>query len=111
MYDLQNIINTNSDPSTAGAAAGFGANANQIAIARILKAYYFAVLTDAYGDIPYSPGFKGNGTIPYDKQETIYPALIAELKAANAQFTTGAAFRVISCMLVTLPSGKNLPTL
>ncbi|HPH37214.1 MAG TPA: SusD/RagB family nutrient-binding outer membrane lipoprotein [Sediminibacterium sp.] len=91
MYDLQNIINTNSDPGTAAAAAEFGANANQIAIARILKAYYFSVLTDAYGDIPYSQALKGNGTIPYDKQETIYPALIAELKAANAQFTTGAA--------------------
>lgn len=93
MYDLQNIINTNSDPSTAGAAAEFGANANQIAIARILKAYYFAVLTDAYGDIPYAQALKGNGTIPYDKQETIYPALIAELKAANAQFTTGTAIQ------------------
>lgn len=91
MYDLQNIINTNSDPATAAAAAEFGANANQIAIARILKAYYFSVLTDAWGDVPYSQALKGNGTIPYDKQETIYPALIAELKAANAQFTTGAA--------------------
>lgn len=91
MYDLQNIINTNTDPATAAGAAAFGVNANQIAIARILKAYYFAVLTDAYGDIPYSEALKGNGTIAYDKQESIYPALINELKAANAQFTTGTA--------------------
>lgn len=89
MYDLQNIINTNTNPDTKDKAAQYGSNANQIAIARILKAYYFMVLTDAYGDLPYSQALKGVGTIPYDKQENIYPSLINELKEAVAQFDNG----------------------
>lgn len=90
LYDLQNIINVNTDPATKGEAAQFGSNNNQIAIARILKAYNFMMLTDAYGDIPYFEALKGNGTIAYDKQELIYPDLIKELKAAVAQFDGGA---------------------
>lgn len=89
LYDLQNIINVNTDPATKASAAQFGSNNNQIAIARILKAYNFWMLTDAYGDIPYFDALKGNGTIAYDKQEQIYPDLIKELKAAVAQFDGG----------------------
>ncbi|MFN4285698.1 MAG: SusD/RagB family nutrient-binding outer membrane lipoprotein [Lacibacter sp.] len=89
MYDLQNIINTNTNPDTKAAAAQYGSNANQIAIARILKAYYFMVLTDAYGDLPYSQALQGRGVIPYDKQENIYPALLTELKEAVAGFDAG----------------------
>lgn len=91
LYDLQNIINVNTDPATKTIAAQNGSNNNQIATARILKAYYFWMLTDAYGDIPYSEALKvDNPTIPYDKQEVIYPDLIKELKAAVAQFDGGA---------------------
>ncbi len=89
MYDLQNIINTNSDAASAVKATLNGSNANQIALARILKAYYFWWITDIWGDLPYSQALKGNGNIPYDKQETVYPALISELKAAVAQFDNG----------------------
>ncbi len=89
MYDLQNIINVNTDPATKATAAQFGSNNNQIAIARILKAYYFMILTDAYGDLPYFEALKGNGTLAYDKQDLIYPDLIKELKAAVAQFDGG----------------------
>lgn len=89
LYDLQNIINVNTDPATKAAAAQFGSNNNQIAIARILKAYNFWMLTDAYGDIPYFEALKGKGTIAYDKQELIYPDLIKELKESVAQFDGG----------------------
>src|SRR6266496_5356473 len=51
--DLQNIINYNSDPTSSEAAAAFGSNKNQIAIARILKAQYVKFLTDVVGDLPY----------------------------------------------------------
>lgn len=78
MFECQNIINTNTRD---------GGNVNQIALARIIKAYYFAFLTDMYGDLPYNETFKGNGVLAYDKQENIYPAILAELKAANAQFS------------------------
>lgn len=89
LYDLQNIINTNTDASTKVQAAQFGSNNNQIAIARIIKAYTFMIITDTWGDVPYSEALKGEGSIPYDKQENIYPDLIKELKAASAQFDGG----------------------
>ena len=89
IYDLQNIINYNSDPATAPTAASFGSNKNQIAVARILKAYYFWTLTDSWGDIPYTQALKGVGTIPYDTQDVIYKDLLKELKEAVAQFDNG----------------------
>ena len=93
MYDLQNIINYNSNSETAGKAAENGSNANQIAIARILKAYFFWILTDSYGDIPYFDALKGDGNLKYDKQSDIYPALIKELKEAVDQFDGGATVK------------------
>lgn len=88
--DLQNIINYNSDPATAATAAAFGSNKNQIAIARILKAFYFWQITDTWGDIPYTQALKGKGDIPYDTQDVIYKDLLKELKEAVAQFDAGA---------------------
>ena len=43
-------------------------------IAKLLKAYNFAVVTDLYGDVPYSQALKGNANLRprYDKQEDIY---------------------------------------
>lgn len=90
--DLQNIINYNSDPATAGTAANFGSNKNQIAIARILKAHYVKFLTDAVGDIPYFNALKGSAgviTPQYDKQQDIYKDLIKELREAVDQFDNG----------------------
>jgi Tfp pilus assembly protein FimT len=93
LYDLQNIINVNSDPKYKDLAALSGSNANQIAIARILKAYYYQIVTDYWGDVPYTQALKGNSDIAYDKQSAIYPALIAELKAAVAQFDAGTTVK------------------
>ena len=90
--DLQNIINYNSDPATAGAAAVFGSNNNQIGIARILKAHYIKFLTDAVGDLPYFDALKGNSGVisaKYDAQQAIYTDLIKELKEAVEQFDNG----------------------
>lgn len=90
LYDLQSIINLNTNEETRGQAANFGSNNNQVAIARILMAYIYMQLTDAYGDIPFSAALKGESTISYDAQEQIYPALLNQLKAAAAQFDNGA---------------------
>lgn len=93
LFDLQTIINYNTDPKTAVIAAANGSNANQIAVARILKAYIFSVLTDSYGDLPYSGALKGdNGIVAYDKQQDIYTDLFKELTEASAQFDGGLAF-------------------
>lgn len=84
--DLQNIININSNESTAPTAALNGSNTNQIAIARILKAYRFSVLTDRYGDMPYFDALTGNTQPVFDTQESIYTDLFKELGEAVEQF-------------------------
>ncbi len=96
LFDLQNIINQNTDPVTKPIVAASGTNANQIAVARILKAYIFWTITDRWGDIPYSEALKGAAVkLPkYDKQSDIYLDLIKELKEATAQFdNTGLPFK------------------
>lgn len=86
LQDLQTIISYNSDAKTAGVAEADGTNANQIAIAKIVKAYIFWVTADRYGDIPYSEALQGaNNLAPkYDRQEAIYFSLIKECKDAAA---------------------------
>lgn len=91
LYDLENIIITNTDPETKDIAALNGANENQIAIARILKAYIFWTITDRWGDVPYTDALKGDPNVTFDTQETIYKDLIKELTEAVAQFKTGGA--------------------
>jgi hypothetical protein len=90
LYDAQAVININTDPSTRAVAALEGSNENQIAIARILRAYYFSYLTDRYGDIPYSEALKGNSQPKYDAQEDIYRDIFKELDEAVNQFEVGA---------------------
>lgn len=95
LNDLQVIINYNSDPKTAEAATAYGSNANQIAIARILKSYIYWIVTDRWGDVPYSQALLGaSNTAPqFDKQEDIYFGIMKELKEAVAGFDNGAAIR------------------
>ena len=55
-------------------------------VALIWKAWVFATLTNAYGDIPYSEavgGAENNFTPVYDSQEAIYDDLIFQLERAN----------------------------
>ncbi|MCP1250582.1 SusD/RagB family nutrient-binding outer membrane lipoprotein [Elizabethkingia sp. S0634] len=49
-----------------------------VGISQVLQAYVFSVTTDIFGDIPFSKALQGTGNITpvYDKQETIYAALI-----------------------------------
>jgi hypothetical protein len=93
LIDLQNIILNNTDETTKVQAAASGSNNNQIAVARILKAYHFMVYTDQFGDIPYSESLKGNAQPKYDRQEDIYKDLFKELKEASVQFDNGPVFK------------------
>jgi len=77
LYDLQNIINTNTSN-------------NMTQVARILKAYIYAAITDRWGDVPYTQALTGNSTPAFDKQADIYPALIQELTQATAAFNTSS---------------------
>lgn len=58
---LITLANSKSSPAYAG-------------IAKLLKAYNFAVVTDLWGDIPYSQALQGNDNLRprYDHQEDIY---------------------------------------
>lgn len=94
LQDLQTIIDYNSDGKTAPiAAASDGSNANQIAVAKILKSYIYWTTTDAWGDVPYSEALKGAGNLTpkYDKQEDIYFGCLKDLKDAVNGFDAGAA--------------------
>lgn len=96
LNNLEEIIVLNTDAATRDkATAGTaGTNANQIAVARILKAYTFQALTDVYGNIPYQsygnkdPEFQALQRDPeilkpaYAGQQKIYIDLLNELQAA-----------------------------
>ncbi len=92
LADLAEIIKLNTDDATKSTAAQNGPNNNQIAVARILKAYYFWHMTDRWGPIPYTQALKGreNFKPAYDTQEFIYTDLFKELKEATAQITSGS---------------------
>lgn len=87
LYNLQTIINLNNEENALATGVGYGSKNNQLAVARILKAYYFWFLTDIYGDIPYSQALKGTEELKpaYDSQESIYTDLFKELTEAQAQ--------------------------
>ncbi len=61
---------------------------NLVHMARILQAHAFMVLTDTYGDIPYTEAGKGYSDgirLPaYDTQQAIYTDIIKELSEAGA---------------------------
>lgn len=78
LYDLQNIINTNTSN-------------NMTQVARILKAYIFSTITDRWGDVPYSQALIGNKTPSFDKQEDIYRGCMRELTQAVAAFDNNSA--------------------
>jgi len=64
-----------------------GGNENYQAIGLIMRAYTFSVLTDVYGDIPYSEALKGTtaGIVSpkFDMQKDVYAGLVADLKTAS----------------------------
>jgi hypothetical protein len=76
LRDYSTIIrNAEADPSYAI----FGG------IAHIMKAYSYHLLTDYYGDVPYTEGLQGgsgNLSPVYDKAEDVYKYIVAELDEA-----------------------------
>jgi Starch-binding associating with outer membrane len=97
IMDLVEIIHLNTDEETKAEMSVYGPNENQIAVARILKAYMMQIMTDSWGDIPYFEAFDNvNHPGPaYDSQESIYMDLIKELTEASAMINLSApAFTV-----------------
>ncbi|MFH5832644.1 SusD/RagB family nutrient-binding outer membrane lipoprotein [Halalkalibaculum sp. DA384] len=67
-------------------------NPNYQAVGMIMKAWYFSLLTDSFGDIPYSEalqGIDGGVTQPaFDRQEVIYTNLLQQLETASSMIVT-----------------------
>lgn len=64
------------------------ARTNLVNMAKILQSYAFLVLTDSYGDIPYTEAGKGytdQKVYPkYDKQQAVYAGIIKDVSDAVA---------------------------
>lgn len=67
---------------------------NYKAIALVYKSWVYSILTDLYGDVPYSEAIhalEGNVRPAFDHQKDIYTSLLANLDTANTLFNTGKA--------------------
>ena len=85
MNNLQQIIELNTNPETKEKYQTlYGDNKMQIAVAEIMKCWAFHLLTDYFGDIPYSQAFRLDEYPQpvYDTQKQVYDGLIATLKQA-----------------------------
>src|SRR4028118_880934 len=66
---------------------------NYVGISKILQAYTFQVLTDNFGDIPFSEAIKaneGNFRPKYDPQETVYTNIIQMAKDGITEIDEGS---------------------
>lgn len=83
----------------------FGEDLNQtgyMAVAQICEAWIFSMLTDVYGDIPYSEALRAkdlNLVRPvFDKQQDIYTSLFEKLEEANTLLASLPANTTINAM-------------
>jgi len=92
LMNLQTIINRPINPSTEAAE---GSAKNQMAVARILRAFFYWHMTDRWGAIPYSKALQGtaNFTPEYTSQKDVYFDLMKELKEAAAQIDAGTGVK------------------
>lgn len=77
LRDVNNVIEISTDTG----------HDNYRAIALVMKSWIYAVLTDSFGDVPYSDATKAkSGAIAqpkYDTQEAIYAGILEDLSLAN----------------------------
>lgn len=76
LQDLQTIVDLNTD--SPDDVSGFGSNGNQIAVAKLLQAWTYQMMTDAWGPIPMTEALQGgdNKTPAYDDQATVYAGIL-----------------------------------
>ncbi|WP_339752354.1 SusD/RagB family nutrient-binding outer membrane lipoprotein [Algoriphagus aquimarinus] len=87
LMNLQTVLN-----SADKLSGTEGPVANQLAVAKILKAYYVWHATDRWGDVPMSDALRGadNFTPKYDIQESIYTSLFTLLDEASSAIVPGS---------------------
>ncbi len=70
-------------------------NINILSIARILKVLQMSIITDLYGDVPYTEAGQGflttNFSPKYDAQKDIYADMLKELSEAGTALSASAA--------------------
>ncbi|QXU43895.1 SusD/RagB family nutrient-binding outer membrane lipoprotein [Pedobacter sp. D749] len=85
--ELTNIKDINTIASKPGAI-----NTSYQAISRIAEAWTMQLLTDTYGDVPYTEANQGRAGVlepAFDKQKDIYTSLLNKLEEANTLLTAG----------------------
>ena len=84
IQNLNEIIKINSDENLKANAVAFGGNSNQIAVAKIMRAYYLHYITDRWGALPWSEAFQGIAfpQPKFDAQEELYDYMFAEIDEA-----------------------------
>lgn len=85
------------DLAQAAAKAKATNNTSKEAPANIMRSWTFGVMTDLWGDIPYSEANKadqaeGTTTPKYDSQKDVFNGLFATLKTAQDQIGTGTGY-------------------
>jgi hypothetical protein len=86
---------------------------NYKAIALVYKCWAYSILTDVYGDVPYSEAAKaltGNYTPKFDAQKDIYVQILKDLSTANDLFDDSKALTYGGDYVYpsnSLTSGKN----
>ena len=90
--NLNEIIKVNEDPEKAPIVASFGDNNNQIAVSKLLRAYFLHYMTDTWGALPWSEAFQGiAGTQPkFDSQQSLYTYMFAEVDDALGKINANA---------------------
>ena len=87
--DLNEIIRLNTE--NPDEYVGFGATENQIAVAKITRAYMYQIITDTWGAVPYSQAGNPDEFLypKYDSQEEVYNGIINDLNDAISSINTG----------------------
>jgi hypothetical protein len=84
---------------------------NYKAIGLIIRAWRTSIMTDAFGDIPYSEANKGEEGIlqpAFDTQESIYKSILDDLKTANDLFELARPLRFGGDILYFANNANNL---
>ena len=84
IQNLNEIVKINNDEDLKAGAQAFGDNNNQIAVAKIMRAYYLQYITDRWGALPWSEAFQGIAypQPKFDSQEDLYNFMFTEIEEA-----------------------------
>ena len=89
--NLDRIISLNTDDDTKDQMTDFGTNGNQIAVAKLVKAFTYHTMTDRWGHVPFSQAIQPlDFPNPiFDSGETIYDGIFNLIDEALGQIDGG----------------------